>query len=194
MSGLEKIISTIDSQAAASIEEINTETAAETRELIANAQQEGEQRYNAIVEGTKAKCAAELSAAKTQAAARVNQKLLQGKVELLNETIDKALEKLHDMADADFTELIIGIAGASIAGKSGEMCLNAHCLKKLPADFEAQLGRRVGGKVALCSSPEDIGDGFILRSGLIEVNCTFEAIVEANRQELEDAVCRMLFA
>ena len=194
MSGLEKIISTIDSQAAASIDEIKAQAQAKEQELLKNAEQEGDARYSAIVEDTKGKLAIQLSSAKTQAEARVKQAVLEGKVELLNDTLNKTLKELHDMPNGEFEELVLSIARGNVTQKSGEIRFNEHCLNKLSADFIKKLNDALGTQLTLCAKAQDIEDGFVINSGLVEVNCTFEAIIEANRQELSDAVCEKLFS
>ncbi len=194
MSGLEKIISTIDSQAAASIDEINAQAQAKEQELLKKAEQEGDARYSAIVEDTKGRLAIQLSSAKTQAEARVKQAVLEGKVELLNDTLEKTLKTLHDMPNGEFEELVLSIARGNVTQKSGEIRFNEHCLNKLSADFINKLNDALGTQLTLCANAQDIADGFVINSGLVEVNCTFEAIIEANRQELSDVVCEKLFS
>lgn len=194
MSGLEKIISTIDSQAAASIDEINAQAQAKEQELLKKAEQEGDARYSAIVEDTKGRLAIQLSSAKTQAEARVKQAVLEGKVELLNDTLEKTLNTLHDMPNGEFEELVLSIARGNVTQKSGEIRFNEHCLNKLSADFINKLNDALGTQLTLCANAQDIADGFVINSGLVEVNCTFEAIIEANRQELSDVVCEKLFS
>ena len=194
MSGLEKIISTIDSQAAASIDEINAQAQAKEQELLKKAEQEGDARYSAIVEDTKGRLAIQLSSAKTQAEARVKQAVLEGKVELLNDTLEKTLKTLHDMPNGEFEELVLSIARGNVTQKSGEIRFNEHCLNKLSADFINKLNDALGTQLTLCANAQVIADGFVINSGLVEVNCTFEAIIEANRQELSDAVCEKLFS
>ena len=194
MSGLEKIISTIDSQAAASIDEINAQAQAKEQELLKKAEQEGDARYSAIVEDTKGRLAIQLSSAKTQAEARVKQAVLEGKVELLNDTLEKTLKTLHDMPNGEFEELVLSLARGNVTQKSGEIRFNEHCLNKLSADFINKLNDALGTQLTLCANAHDIADGFVINSGLVEVNCTFEAIIEANRQELSDVVCEKLFS
>lgn len=194
MSGLEKIISTIDSQAAASIDEINAQAQAKEQELLKKAEQEGDARYSTIVEDTKGRLAIQLSSAKTQAEARVKQAVLEGKVELLNDTLEKTLKTLHDMPNGEFEELVLSIARGNVTQKSGDIRFNEHCLNKLSADFINKLNDALGTQLTLCANAQDTADGFVINSGLVEVNCTFEAIIEANRQELSDVVCEKLFS
>ncbi len=49
------------------------------------------------------------------------------------------------------------------------------------------------GSLELDSEPADISDGFILKYGDIEENCTFDAIFDAKRDELRDLVNKNLF-
>ena len=88
----------------------------------------------------------------------------------------------------------MSIARGNVTQKSGEIRFNEHCLNKLSADFINKLNDALGTQLTLCANAQVIADGFVINSGLVEVNCTFEAIIEANRQELSDAVCEKLFS
>ena len=66
-------------------------------------------------------------------------------------------------------------------------------LQRLPADFEQQV-KGCGLDAAVSQTPADISGGFVLKSGDIEENMDFAAIISARRDELEDLINRELFA
>ncbi len=77
------------------------------------------------------------------------------------------------------------IVGA-FAGGSGE---------RLTENFVKKAGKQLQG-ITLTGSEEqrDIGPGFILQAGRIEINCTFAAIVRSRRDALEELAARILFS
>lgn len=65
----------------------------------------------------------------------------------------------------------------------------------MPADFEARLNRSLetGKKLTRLSGGGAIDVGFLLKYDDIEMNCSFSALLDARREELEDRVNRILF-
>ncbi|MBQ1437864.1 MAG: hypothetical protein IIZ07_08035 [Ruminococcus sp.] len=71
--------------------------------------------------------------------------------------------------------------------------MNQRDLDRMPLDFILQLAKN--GLIALVSkTPVDIAGGFILKSGDIEENMDFSALIAAKRDEIEDKINRELFA
>ena len=69
------------------------------------------------------------------------------------------------------------------------MLLCERDLRRMPADFIDKLG--YGVKVSPVPAP--IEDGFILKYGEIEINCTFQALFAAAEQELRSRANELLF-
>ncbi len=77
------------------------------------------------------------------------------------------------------------IVGA-MTGGNGER-LTENFVKKAEKQLQ-------GVRLTVSDEQRDIGPGFILQAGNIEVNCTFAAIVRSNREALEELAARMLFS
>ena len=74
------------------------------------------------------------------------------------------------------------------------MRLNAADLARLPAGFEDRLNKAVGrGHITVSKTPCDLPDGFLLVYGGIDVNCTFDALFEAEADALQDIAGGLLF-
>ena len=56
-----------------------------------------------------------------------------------------------------------------------------------------ELTEKNGGSVQLSKQPADIEDGFILSYGLISENCSFRAMMEAEKEDIRDTAARILF-
>ena len=66
----------------------------------------------------------------------------------------------------------------------------------MPAGFKTQAVEAASSKGAELTFPDktdDIKNGFILRYGLIEINCSFDSIIDENREELKEKVNAILF-
>ena len=84
----------------------------------------------------------------------------------------------------------------NVQDKDGKICFSKKDLDRIPSDFEAKasdIAKEKGGSLTVDKEPADIADGFILKYGDIEENCTFDAIFEAKRDELRDLVNKNLF-
>ncbi|MEE0784775.1 MAG: hypothetical protein U0M10_02385, partial [Oscillospiraceae bacterium] len=70
-------------------------------------------------------------------------------------------------------------------------------LDRMPENFAARLNaiaQEKGGALTLAPAGRVVGGGFILVYGGIEENCTFPALFEARKEELQDLVHKQLFA
>ena len=55
------------------------------------------------------------------------------------------------------------------------------------------MAEKNNGSIQLSKVPADIEDGFILSYGLISENCSFRAIIEAEKEDIRDTAARILF-
>ena len=79
----------------------------------------------------------------------------------------------------------------------GRLLLSQRDLQRLPADFADTLNgmlKNQGAQVHIGAQYAKIADGFLLAYGDIEVNCSFEALLEASLEQVKDALSRELFA
>ena len=66
----------------------------------------------------------------------------------------------------------------------------------MPDGFEKKIqaaAREKGGSLVLQKEPKDIADGFLLVYGGVEENCTWEALMDAKKDRLQDRVNEILF-
>ena len=90
--------------------------------------------------------------------------------------------------------MLARLAQKYAADGDAEMRLNAADLARLPAGFEDRLNKAVGrGHIAVSKTPCDLPDGFLLVYGGIDVNCTFDALFEAEADALQDIAGGLLF-
>ena len=76
------------------------------------------------------------------------------------------------------------------------LLLSAADEARMPPDFEERanaLVRERGGSLKVEGVDEDLGGGFILRYGLVDVSCTLDALFAERADELRDRVAQLLF-
>ena len=71
--------------------------------------------------------------------------------------------------------------------------LNQKDLDRKPENFEKRLAA-AGLDATVSDSPAKISGGFILKSGDVEENMEFSAIISSRRDEIEDLINKELFA
>ena len=77
------------------------------------------------------------------------------------------------------------------------MLLSQRDLQRLPAGFADTLNSMLksqSAQVHIGARAAKIDGGFLLVYGDIEVNCSFEALLEASLEQVKDALSRELFA
>ena len=156
---------------------------------------QAEQIRRKTAEAYAAKAEAALHAAASAAELETRNRLLRERRRILDETLKKTVGYLQGLPDAAYFEALLPLAARSAQAGEGLLLFGAGDLKRLPADFEARLNRSLETGKKLTVSPEaaPIDGGFLLKYDDIEMNCSFSALLDARREELEDRVNRILF-
>ncbi|HUM84743.1 MAG TPA: V-type ATP synthase subunit E [Lachnospiraceae bacterium] len=122
--------------------------------------------------------------------------VLVAKQEIIDGIIKRAYEKLDTQDDASYFGMIEKLLRKSLRKENGEICFSAKDLKRMPAGFEEKIRTIAadgGGSLTLCKEAAAIDNGFILRYGGIEENCSLPAIFAERRDELQDKVHAVLW-
>ena len=198
MNGLEKIIARIEADAAADAARMEEEAKQQSEAILsegeAKAQESYWQKVKAGVKATEDRVqrigkAADMEARKI---------LLSSKQELVDETFQKAEEKLRALSGAEYEDFLATLAvRAAVSGRE-ELVLTAAdrekygsaVLKKANALLAAD-GR--AGKLTLAGDAGDFSAGLVLREGNISVNCTIEALMAQAREEMTSFAAAELF-
>ena len=189
MSGVEKITARLNEETEAQCREILFAAKKKAAEIVALAQSQGNETIRAAEADAKKQGEQILASAASQSAANARKAMLAAKVDLINDVLSKAKQSLHDLSDEAYFNALAGLARKNRQQGVGEMLLCERDLKRMPADFIDKLG--YGVKVS--PVPADIEDGFILKYGEIELNCTFGALFGAFSQELQTKAASLLF-
>ena len=166
-----------DRQAAAIAEEAAKKADAEAAEMLAAAEKKAE---------------AVKKTALSNASLLTRNAVLEAKRREINAAVDAMITHIAELPDAEYFALLYKMA-AGVPTKEGELLLNARDLSRLPQDFTAQL-QQVGLNATVAKEPAEIDGGFILRTGAIEQNCSFAAVIEDKRNAIEDDINALLFS
>ncbi len=192
MNGSDRILSRIQSDGDQSVRVIEENARQERARIIAQAQHDADAKAAAIAEKAAQKCAqAEVSAQSRAQLQKRNALLKQRRIEI-DKTVAALEAYLLGLNTNEYFEALYRLA-AQLKGKSGVVFLNKKDLARKPDNFEKRL-EAAGLHADVSQTPADIDGGFILKSGDVEENMAFSAIISARRDELEDFINRELFA
>ena len=187
-----------------------------TEKIIAHIRADAEAQSAAILSQAEQQCAAIREDFEARARDRYSEKLLRVdsmdriarmeakkgllalKQEMVSKSFELACEKLVNLPEADYVELLARLAAEAAVTGTEEIVLNARDRKavgdKAVKAANAKLAA-AGKPAALKLSPAEgsFAGGLLLRRGSIETNCTAELLVELQRSEMSSELARVLF-
>lgn len=197
MTGLDKIINQIQAEAELSANQIMEEARASVKKLMEEAQQDWEERSRAIQEKSKTELLNYHERIKSSADFKRRTALLKAKQEIIADLIEKAYQALTVKSADQYFAFIEKVIRASALPRDGEIYFSQNDLSRLPEGFENIIHETAAanqGSLKLMNEPKDIENGFVLVYGGIEENCTFRALFDAKREQLQDKAYAVVFA
>lgn len=194
MSGLERIIQTIEDDAAARCSAIEQEARGRAEEIIAAARAQARQEAESFLEDARQRLAAQRSSAISAARLAQRNSLLQEKQRLMDEAEQQARQAFSSLPADQYFDALLALALRYARDGEGEIRFGQRDLARLPGEFEQRLNAALKqGSIRVSKTPAQISDGFLLAYGDVEENCTVDALFEAKRDALRDALHAMLF-
>lgn len=122
--------------------------------------------------------------------------ILAAKQTMIAEMIEKTCDRMRHAEEKEYFDTLRRIFEKFGHGEEGQMYLSAKDLERMPKKFAEEIqdiAVKKGGSIEIMKTPGSISDGFLLVYGGVEENCTFEALIEADRSRLQDQVNAMLW-
>lgn len=193
MNGLEKITERITADAKARADDIVAQAKAQAEAVSTDYQG----RVEALLETERTK-AAELAAQTTQraeaAGALEGRKwILNAKQQLLEDTFTLALDKLCALPKEEYTALLTKLLTRAAQGGEEVVFNQGDRAQVGKAAVTAANELLKDGRLTISEETRDIKGGFILKSGLIEINCALETLVEQEKETMSASVASHLF-
>ena len=124
-----------------------------------------------------------------------NEKLI-AKQEVINEVFETSIEELCNLSKEDFKKFVhVSILNSDILGEQ-KIILNDAGKKIVDEVLLSEINKELGSKASITLSKETrkFKGGFILEKDGIEINNTFEALVNSLREDLTSDIARVLFS
>ena len=197
MTGLDKMVNQIldeaKNSANAKIEEANSQAEA----LKAEALEEVKVLVAEISKQSDADIANYKERVKSAADLKRRTAILTAKQEMISQVIDKAYAKFCAKDGDAYFKTLKEMLKKFAQPLEGEIYFSSEDLKRLPAGFAdeaAKIAKSKGGKLTVAKEAKNIEKVFVLAYGGIEENCSFKAMFDAKRDELQDQVQKILFS
>ena len=199
MTGIEKITARIQADAQQEIDAVLAEANRQAAEINARYAAQAKQAEAEILEKSR-QSAAELRQRRNSSAQMDAKKQeLAAKQALLDEAFQLAYEKLTQLPEGKYEDLLANLAvRASVSGKEQLIFSQADRAAfggKVTAKANGLLAK--AGKTAELTLSPTTGDfqgGLLICDGDVEVNCTFETLGRMVRNEVVGDVTKALFA
>ena len=186
MTGLDKIIDRINEDSQNSVKSITAEAKLEADRIISEAEAAADEREAAVLEDAEKRANSISERAASSADIEIKRKILSKKQEIIANTIKDAKQKLKELDDEKYFDVVGKLLVKYKTGDAGEIVFSAKDKKRIPKDFDF-CGLSVSEKDG------DFDGGFVLVYGNIEINCTFDALFEGAYDELSDMVNKIMF-
>lgn len=192
MNGIEKITQLIESDAQAEIDEILHAAKEEAAKITASYQKQADAMTESLTAGNE-KAAAEREERLVSTAQMEARKIqLSAKQEVVEETYRRALKKLCAMPDEQYIDVIAALL-VKASSKGNEEVIFSPEDRKRGKTAISKANKSSGGHLTLSEDSQPICGGFILKDQAIEINCTFDTLIELQRTESLGAVAKKLF-
>ncbi len=195
MTGLEKIIDKINADSERDCASVIAAAYKKSETLEKEAEAARAQMIKSILDDAEQQAKEIAERGESTAHQIKRQTLLKAKIEMVNVVTDKALAEIKSLDDKDYFDILLKLAVGNARAGKGVMYLSDRDLKRLPDDFIGAVLSRLepGCELILSAKSADIDGGFILVYGDIDVNCTFDALIEDRRDTLKERICAIIF-
>jgi len=207
---IDRILADAAAQAEAAADKFRTQAEAEDRDLLAKSERTAAEREERLVSAAQMEARKTLLTAKQEMVERAYQRALEKLRSLPQEQYVELLAALLARASSTGREEVVfstedreGAGKAAVARANELLAKEAAPELPLGDGVVANLLNKVAAGVsafaqgtamlAVSEETRDISGGFILKDGRIEVNCTFDALVRAEREQTAGEVAKLLF-
>ena len=159
MSSGDKILNRISLDCDERISQIGAETDEKCAQIMAQAKLDADKISAEIADRAQSKVKQMQAASKSRCDLETRNAFLKRRREEIDKTYSEILNKMKNLPDEDYFELIYTFA-KKLNGMSGVVLLNKKDMNRLPKNFLARL-EECGVKAELSKTPCDIESGFI---------------------------------
>jgi len=196
MSNINNLTSKIIKDAEDKKEAVLQEAEKEKNKILSKKQEEANTAEKTILEKAEREAVSRKERIISSAQLQARNEKLQAKQEIISQAFLESIEALCNISENDFREFIkTAILNSSIVGNQ-KLILNDLGKKIVDETLLREINKELGAKASITLSEEtrNFKGGFILEKEGIEINNTFEALVNSLKDDLSIEVAEVLFS
>lgn len=196
MSNINNLTSKIMKEAEDKKEVILAEAEKEKNKILSKKQDEASITEKSIIEKAEREAISIKERIISSAKLEARNEKLKAKQEIIKEIFRTSIENLCSVSENDFKEFVrLSILNSNIVGEQ-KIILNDAGQKIIDEILVSEINEKLGSKANITLSDEtrNFRGGFILEREGIEINNTFEALVNSLKDDLSLEVASVLFS
>ena len=197
MAGTERLKEKILSEARLKADSEDEQASREAETILGKAKKEAQEIRTVILSRASKEASAREKRMISVSELEGRKSLLTTKQEIIEDLFSKAVEKLNLLPSEEYEKILTDMICASATGNE-EIILSRKDRSKISAAFIDKVNKLMAssgkqGALKLSSEARSINGGFILKTGNIEINNSFETIIATQKDDLETLAVKMLF-
>ena len=196
MSNIKNLTSKIIKDAEDKKETILLDAEEEKNKILIKKQEEAKKAEKAIIEKAEIEAVSRKERIISSAKLEARNEKLKAKQEVISEVFEMSIESLCNISEEEFKDFVrLTILNIDIVGEQ-KIILNATGKKVIDSEFLLEINKELKSKatVTLNEETRNFKGGFILEKDGIEINNTFEALVNSLKDDLSIDIASMLFS
>lgn len=190
MAGIENILSIISSQQKQTEKSIISSAEKKADGIITDGNEKAAKEYEEYLKKAKVQLALDYDNAVSSVDTQMKRKVLAYKVKCIDGIIEKTLDRLNNLPVDEYFAVLGKLVSQKADSGKGVLFLNRKDLSRVTESFRSIVKNL---DIEISAETADIENGFILTYGLISENCSFRAIIDAERDGVRDIISRKLF-
>jgi len=196
---LDKILAKIKDDAQKETDRIRGQAEAKASQIIEDAKRQADATKAQLIDEAKERASRHKERQVSMAALDFRKQVLEEKQKAIDLAFEKAMERLLSLNEQKYLELLEKLILDSAEVGDEELILSPTDQKKLYQGFIESLNVKLNssgkkGELQIADETRDISGGVILRRERIEINSSFESLIESSRDELEAEVSKLLLS
>lgn len=198
MSNLDNLTSKIKTDAEVKKTDIINTAIEKADTIVGKKVEEAQKKASSIIEKAKEDSKSIKERTISKAELDVRNSKLAAKQSVIESVFKKAKDRLNNMSSKEFAEFAEDIITRFELDGDETILMNDENIEKLPENFLENINEKlkakgIDGKLII-ESNNRVNGGFILSKNGIEINCSFDELVNSLRYDLEYEVGSILFS
>lgn len=186
--GVENILEKITLEASTAAEAVISEAKKDAVSIVEESKKKASESYAKSLEDAEKEAIESINHIRSMAALEARKLKLAAKRDVIDEAFALAANRLRTLPDNEYAAFLASMANAS--AEKGTLWFSER-----DSRLAEQVRPYLKGEFKISKSTvKKLSDGFIIKNGSIQVNCSVNELLSVKRAELEPVAVKVLFA